>query len=367
MKFAVVQNGVNAARDRVADSIVNTLVCRGHTPASVEDGVKFVLNLTDTKDPKPFHRKHHSMFVVSLVVLDAPTEDLRTVMYTTLVRTFSNLVLCVARFNGCRAALVGDSDVFFMTPEVGFYHYPVAYDKICNTILPIVGSRFVLGNRFSTDLPRKYWKPSPAVENLKIYGRELGSLDLLIKPFPMDAVLSKQDIDHLYRVFGITGLSWGNLSVREQISALGKDTFWMSASGVNKGDLRSIGRDIMLVKGYDEHKLEILVSVPPDYNTKARVSVDAVEHFLIYRTFPKVGAIVHVHGWMDDILCTEQNFPCGTLELAEAVLSLLKRSEHPERTAIGLKNHGITITGTSLKEIFNRTIGKIKTTVPMFE
>jgi ribulose-5-phosphate 4-epimerase/fuculose-1-phosphate aldolase len=69
---------------------------------------------------------------------------------------------------------------------------------------------------------------------------------------------------------------------------------------------------------------------------------------------------------MNDVLCTRQNYPCGTRELAEEVVSLLAQADDPSRSAIGLKNHGLTITGRSLDEVFDRIRGKLLTEVPMF-
>jgi ribulose-5-phosphate 4-epimerase/fuculose-1-phosphate aldolase len=81
--------------------------------------------------------------------------------------------------------------------------------------------------------------------------------------------------------------------------------------------------------------------------------------------FPGVGAIVHVHAWLDGVLSTTQNFPCGTIELAEAVAGLLEQTDNPSRTAVGLKNHGLTITGPSLDDIFDRIRGRLRTEVQM--
>ncbi len=94
--------------------------------------------------------------------------------------------------------------------------------------------------------------------------------------------------------------------------------------------------------------------------------MDAVEHELIYRTFPEVGAIIHVYAWMDGVPCTRQNYPCGTIELAREVVDLLKQTENPSQTVIGLKNHGLTITGYDLEDIFSRIRGKLQTEVEMF-
>jgi ribulose-5-phosphate 4-epimerase/fuculose-1-phosphate aldolase len=139
----------------------------------------------------------------------------------------------------------------------------------------------------------------------------------------------------------------------------------MTARGVDKSNLKGIGKDMLLVKGFDKESGEMLVSVPPGYDPRIRVSVDAIEHYLIYREFPETGAIVHVHAWIDDVLCTTQSYPCGTWELAENVVKLLKKTSSPERTEVGLKNHGLTITGPDIKDIFRRIRGRLKTNVPM--
>ncbi len=118
--------------------------------------------------------------------------------------------------------------------------------------------------------------------------------------------------------------------------------------------------------GVDEAEGVVHVSVPPVHDETKRVSVDAVEHERIYRLFPAVGAIVHVHAWIDGALTTIQNYPCGTVELAEVVATLLEAAPDPSRAVIGLKNHGLTITGHDLEDVFGRIRGRLRTEVPMF-
>ena len=86
---------------------------------------------------------------------------------------------------------------------------------------------------------------------------------------------------------------------------------------------------------------------------------------MIYREHPGVGAILHIHAWMDGIRSTEVNYPCGTEELAVAVADLVRQAPDPAHAVVGLKNHGLTITGESLDEIFERISGKILRQVPM--
>ena len=366
MRFSVVKHGVNTVRDKIAEAIVQKFIEHGHEITSPENNIQFVLNLIDIEAPKFFRRRSQSIFVFSIVTVEDPGENLRSICFTTLVRSLSNMVLCVVPSNGYSSDAPDNSfEIYFTTPETGFYHHPFDPEYVYQQIMPIAGSHFAMGNVLTTDLPSQYWKTSPVVEKLKKFGKELDKLGVLPSPFPLREVLSEEDIQHIYDLFEMKGLSWGNLSARESIPELGDATFWMSARGVNKAKISDIGKEILLVKGFDFEQGKALVSVPPDHEPKARVSVDTVEHALLYRTYPDIGAIVHVHAWLEDVLCTRQIYPCGTRELGEAVVDLFRQTDNPSQTAVGLKNHGLTITGPNLDDIFNRISGKLLLEVPM--
>jgi len=360
MNFAVTRDGANPTRDKVVDAIVGEFLRHGHCISSDTNGVSFVLNVTDTESPRAGRRRSQSVFIISVVSGDGNPKDIRSLCYATLVRTLSNLLIYVGASNG------SPSEIYFTTPEAGFYHLPFDPEQVYQRMLPIAGAHYAIENQFINDLPERLWISSPVVEKIKEYGKELDNLGVLPLPFPLREVLTDEDMRHIYKIYGITGLSYGNLSARELVPELGATTLWMTGRGVNKANISRVGKDVLLVKGFDYERGTALVSVPPNYDPKARVSVDAVEHELIYRTFPGVGAILHVHAWMTDVLCTRQNYPCGTRELAEEVVNLLARTEDPSQSAIGLKNHGLTITGHSLDEIFERIRGKLLTEVPMF-
>ena len=161
------------------------------------------------------------------------------------------------------------------------------------------------------------------------------------------------------RLYSLGGLSYGNLSARKD-----EKRFWMSASGVDKSKLIDIGRDVMLVTDYDTKARAMRISIPPGIEPR-RVSVDAIEHWMIYREHPDVGAILHVHAWIEGTVATEINYPCGTVELAESVAELVRQAPDPTRAIVGQRNHGLTITGHSLDEIFDRIDGRIVRKVPM--
>lgn len=360
MKFAVTKDGYNPHRDTVVDGIVNAFIHHGHTVSADSNGISFLLNVTDIASPRAGRRRSTSAFIISVVSIEKEPENMKALCYTTLIRTLSNLLICVGPKNG------KESEIYFTTPEAGFYHVPYDPEAVYERMMPVAGSHYALDNTITADLPRQFWTPSPVVRTIQQYGRELDTLGVLPTPFPLREVLSPEELHHLYKIYGITGLSYGNLSARERISELGDTTFWMTGRGVNKADLTTVGKDILLVKGFDDERASACISVPVDHDPTARVSVDAVEHEYIYRTFPDVGAIVHVHAWMDGILCTQQNYPCGTQELATEVVDLLKKTDDPTRTVVGLKNHGLTITGPNLDNIFDRIRGKLRTEVPMF-
>ena len=360
MKFAIEADGKHADRDHVVDGIVDEFLRHGHSVSSEREGINFVLNITDAKSPRAGRRHSQSVFIITVAGGSGHPDNVRSLCYSTLVRTLSNLLIYVGPSNG------SPSEVYFTTPEAGFYHFPFDPHQAYLRMLPIAGSHYAIENQLIPDLPSRYWNPTAVVKEMEQYGKELDRLGVLPLPFPLREVLTEREMHHLYKIYGITGLSYGNLSAREEIPELGTTTFWMTGRGVDKAHLTKVGKDVLLVKGFDDHRGVAQVSVPEAFDAKARVSVDAVEHEFIYRTFPEVGAIVHVHAWLENVLCTRQNYPCGTRELAQEVVRLLKQTDDPTRSAIGLKNHGLTITGYSLEDIFKRIRGKLLTEVPMF-
>jgi ribulose-5-phosphate 4-epimerase/fuculose-1-phosphate aldolase len=359
MKFAVARDKAHRLRDRMVEKLVSTFLAHGHELCDdSETDVQMVLNLTDARQPRPYRRQARAVYVVTFVASDQLPDDAERAVYTLLVRSLSNLAIYAIPRNG-------SADVHFTTLEAGFYHIPFDPEAVYRHILPLATSRLVIENELIPDLPDAYWQGTSVTRKMIHYGGELDRLGVLPAPFPIRDLLSERDLRHVYRLYGITGLSYGNLSARDAVPELGQTTYWMTARGVNKAELSGVGHDLLLIRGYDPERATILVSVPPFHDSRARASVDAIEHYLIYSAFPQVGAIVHVHAWMEGVPSTQQNYPCGTHELAEEVVSQLQRTPDPSRAVIGLKNHGLTITGHDLDEIFDRIRGRLLTQVPM--
>ncbi len=343
-----------------ASGIKQRLIATGHlfSDQPVPD-IRLVLNMVDRENPTAYRRKAQATFATAIVELDEEPENYLRTGYPYLVRALANLViLLVHGKDGIEA--------HFMTLEQGHYvvrhregHDDEFFDEIYGRIEPLASSQLVINNVYNTDLEKNLWDGDEITEQIKRAGRKLDAMNLLPAPFPIHEILAPRELRHVKRLYGIGGLSYGNLSARKD------DTrYWMSASGVNKGKLDVIGQDILLVSGFDPVEPAIVLSVPDNVQPR-RVSVDAIEHWMIYQEHPGVGAIVHVHAWIDGIISTEINYPCGTIELARAVAELVRQQPNPNQAVIGLKNHGVTITGTSMDEIFERIDGKIIPQVPM--
>jgi ribulose-5-phosphate 4-epimerase/fuculose-1-phosphate aldolase len=343
------------------DGLKQEMVRRKHSflPEPVDD-IQLVINVTSFTEPKPFRRKAQGTFVAAIVDAGPEPDDIFRTFYPILLYALSNVGIFLATRDG-------RTDVHFMTMEQG--HYVVSYTPgddeavffadVYERLAPLATSQLVINNEYVPDLPSELWDGDEHTRDLTWAGEQLGKMNLLPAPWPIQDFLSERDLKHVMRLFGIGGLSYGNLSTRRD-----RDSFWMSASGVDKSKLREVGRDILLVTGYNAAQNAMVLSVPPHVQPR-RVSVDAIEHYMIYREHPAVGAIIHVHAWMDGIESTHVNYPCGTRELAVAVSDLVRRAPDPSRAVVGLKNHGVTITGHSLREIFERIEGRIIPQVPM--
>ena len=323
-----------------------------------------VLHAVDPDAPRPYRRKAAPTFVVAVVPLATTPEHLVRSGYPVLVRALANVAMLVVD-HGDGAIVVHFVTLEQGTATVGPAPLDAAFvAKVFERLEPLASSRLVIANEFVADLPETLWHGDDRSAQMLQAGKHLDGLGLLPAPFPLEEILPPRDLRHVQLLYGLGGLSYGNCSIRRFEAGGPTDEFWMSASGVDKSSLREIGRDILLVRGYDATRDTMILSVPPDVQPR-RVSVDAIEHWMIYREHPEVGAILHVHGWIDGVPSTEINFPCGTRELATAVADLVRVADDPARCVVGQRNHGLTITGTDLDEIFRRVGPLISPQVPM--
>jgi ribulose-5-phosphate 4-epimerase/fuculose-1-phosphate aldolase len=295
--------------------------------------------------------------VIALAEADVDLANALRTGYPLLARAIANLVILLAGSARPR--------VYVITVEQGCYEIPPAdpdeafFERVCDELTPLATSTLVIDNELVADLPESTRLGDPIPGQIRAAGARLDRMGLLPSPFPLEEVLSPELLRHVNRLYGIGGLSYGNVSARSTAG----DGFWMTASGVDKSKLGEAGRDILLVRGYDLERKCVILQVSPRVPPR-HASVDAIEHALIYEENPGVGAIVHVHSWMDGVPATRINYPCGTYELARAVSQVVRQVPDPTRAIVGLKNHGVTITGPSLDDIFTRIDGKLLPRVP---
>jgi ribulose-5-phosphate 4-epimerase/fuculose-1-phosphate aldolase len=355
MRYTLWGQPTSPGFERFAAELGAALERAGFERAGDPTEADLVLNLIDAGDPKPFRRRSRGTFVAAVHERGDVPDDVLQANYPLLVRALANIVLCY----------VPERGVWFTTMERGHYGVDASdgdaalADSVVERLAPLATSRLVIDNEFLTDLEEELWDGDEITEEIKEAGRRLGDLDLLPAPFPIEDLLDERDLRQVKRLYGIGGLSYGNLSMRKD-----ERRFWMSASGVDKSRLETPGRDILLVSDYDAEHARMVLTVPPGVEPR-RVSVDAIEHWMIYRAHPDIGAILHVHAWMEGIQATDVNYPCGTEELAVAVADLLAREPDAAHAVIGLRNHGITATGESLFEILDRIEPRVLRQVPM--
>ncbi|MDQ7858407.1 MAG: class II aldolase/adducin family protein [Armatimonadota bacterium] len=357
MTFATSGHARTARQRWFVEGLRRVLLARGLEEAGPGEVPRIVLHMADPGAPRPFRRRAQATFVVGMVEGPPPEGPILPALYPLLVRTLSNMLLYLTDGAGTPRAYV-------VTLEQGYFTIEDAdeaafFAQVYDRLYPLASAQLVINNEFHTDLEPELWGGDELSAALAEAGRRLDALNLLPAPFPIDEILGPRDMAHVRRLFGIGGLSYGNLSVRKDARR-----YWMSASGVNKGRLQTVGRDILMVKGYDPERNVILLSVPPGVEPR-RVSVDAIEHWMIYTQHPGVGAIIHVHAWMDGIDSTQIQYPCGTLQLAEAVADLVRAAPDPARAVVGLRNHGMTVTGPTIQDILARIEGRLLPRVPM--
>ncbi|HEY8449953.1 MAG TPA: class II aldolase/adducin family protein, partial [Bacillota bacterium] len=270
MRYTMIGEPADAFTRQLETGLSFILQAYGHQPTDPDDDdLGLAVQFVDAERPRPFRRKSRGTFVVS-VVRGEPAENLLVVAYPLLVRTMSNLLIYVIDEAGGRT-------LHFITPELG--HYSLTYNpreerefftEVYQRLSPLANSHFILDNIFVPDLPRELWDGDEKTRELAAAGRRLAAMDLLPAPFPLEQYLPPKELRHLKRLYGIGGLSYGNLSVRRD-----ERTYWMSASGVDKSQLNVIGQDILLVKDYDPERQAMILSVPADREPR-RVSVDAI-------------------------------------------------------------------------------------------
>ncbi len=196
---------------------------------SGEAQVRLVMNFVDPTTPRPYRRKSQATYVVTVVETNAVPSDVLKSAYPILIRSFSNLLIYIVNSpNGLNA--------YFVTLEQGYYTVPYEtrhddefFDEIYHRLEPLALSNLIIDNEFHQDLPEDLWNGDDITEQLSRSAQKIDAMNLFPAPFPIQELLPPEDFRHVQRLYGIGGLSYGNLSARKD-----NRRFWMSASGVKK-------------------------------------------------------------------------------------------------------------------------------------
>ncbi len=329
--------------------------CRFDPPSP--DAAGLVLNLITGPRPRSFRRQSKAVFVVAIAETSEPPSNILKTGYLLLARAIANVLVFLVGAPTPR--------VYFITLEGGCYEIApdtsdeAFFERVFAELAPLVNSTLIIDNEVVDDLPDAERLADTIPSQIRAAGARLDRMGLLPSPFPLDELLPPDDLRHVRLMFGIGGVSYGNVSAR----STNPGQFWITATGVDKGHLGEAGRDIVLVRGYDLERRVVILRGSPTVRPR-HASVDTIEHALIYQEHAGVGAIVHVHSWMAGVPATRINYPCGTYQLACAVSEVVRRVPDPTRAVVGLINHGVTVTGPNLEDIFERIDGKLLPTVP---
>ena len=230
MAYAIAGSPTTDALAHLRDELARGLERSGVERARESDSAALVLNLVDVAQPKPYRRHSKGTFVAALHERDEPPADVLAATYPLLVRALANVVLLY----------VPPNRVWFTTMERGAYVVEGSTPqelarRVLERLEPLAGAHLVIDNEFRPDLKRSSGRVTRS-RGVRAAGVRLGELDLLPAPFPIEQWLDERDLRHVKRLYGIGGLSYGNLSARKD-----ERRFWMSASGVDKTQPRRPG------------------------------------------------------------------------------------------------------------------------------
>jgi len=280
-----------------------------------------------------------------------------------VVRSYEIGLRCMANLAGY-TEVTGDGakdyKMTLITPERGHELLEGGdgdVDWLFDLLLQRSDVTYIDENIVHTDLPEELREGTEVTRKMQEMARRLDDLDLVPAAVGLEG-LSDRARRRFFKVLGQKQVSYGNMSARHD-----GDVFWMTGRGVDKAKLDVIGKDILLVSEFNPGEREIHVRVPPGFED-SRVSIDSSIHATIYREFPEIGAMIHIHWFAPDIVYTDEHYPCGTIELCESTLDGLKQTDNPVRTILGLANHGIIVTGSDLEDCWAQIEAKLPAMQP---
>ena len=150
-------------------------------------------------------------------------------------------------------------------------------DGVVERLLPLATSQLVIDNEFRTDLEPELWDGDELTEEISDGRRAAG------RPRPAAGAVPDRGAARRARPSPRQApLRHRRALVRQPLGAQGRDALLDERERRRQVAAREPGRDILLVSGYDRENARMILSVPPGVEPR-RVSVDAIEHWMIYQ------------------------------------------------------------------------------------
>lgn len=139
--------------------------------------------------------------------------------------------------------------------------------------------------------------------------------------------------------------TYGNMSARQE------DTFFITGRNVNKGNLPK--DHLCRIERVELVSDEFQVFAKVHYYGQVKPSIDTAINDAVYSATGHK-AIVHIHTEQIflGIPLTEYNYPCGTEEEMNSIITLIRKN--PRADIIQLYKHGLIVMGRSLKECLSK-------------
>ncbi len=319
-------------------------------------GAHLVLAHVDPLDAKPYLRPDAGVFVVALMRQPRPPANMEAFALEWIVRSLAHLVILVVGPEAAPETYVRTLDRSLERIQAPAFS-PRLFAQLLDR-MRLLDVHLVMDNIFDRDLEPELLDGGTALPAMRRAASRFAEAGALRAGPSISDILSHQEQRHLERLFQGSRVSYGNLSLRQDAQR-----FWMSTSGVDWHHVEMVGRDVQLVKGYDAASKAVLVSVPSGVRPR-RVSLDALTHLLIYRANPAIGAIVHLHAWLEGLGTVAPDYARGSIERAQSIASLVGASPDPLHAVVGIERHGIVMAGEDLDEILRRVEASVLLPVP---
>lgn len=235
-------------------------------------------------------------------------------------------------------------------------------------------AEMVIANKESREvvLPWDVWLRSTSPQEIIKAGQQMRELGMYPPQFPYGSFIGEIKKQFYKRFLELTGLSFGNTSKRAEGEEAQYGKFWMSKSGAKKDALEPT--EVYLAAGLMDGT-STMERIPVEgLNQSGRMSVDAIESKYIYDAFGEVSVTAHGHFWLKDpktnrpveqfsgcreiagtlVVCTEEQYSCGSKDLGRVTVDAISQSPDPSRTSVLQKRHGVNSLGKNYKEMFER-------------